>query len=323
MRNRICGFLIALSRKRSGMGIVMKEKWKAIGWSVVYMAVAFAIMFALSMVLGMVTVLVGMKFGVLSPDNMQSMDRFMNIILKYIQQGTPLMLLSFAQEVVLFACFGLWYYFREKKYGYHPDYKRAFRPRNVLSMAGIAFFGQYAVNLLMMFLYLVLPGIFKEYEELVKNLEIDAGNPAVMVFCVVLFGPLVEEVVFRGMLFGRLRRAFSFWPSALISGILFGVYHMNLVQGIYASIFGVILAYIFEKTETIWGCYLLHAMFNMSSYVISGYETALQNAGVEVTGIVQILISICSIVVVAILLRFFGRRADRIRPNTNNKDSIA
>ena len=156
-----------------------------------------------------------------------------------------------------------------------------------------------------------MPGIFAQYVDLMKNLEINAANPVLMIFCVGIFGPLVEEVLFRGMVFGKLRRVFSFWPAALISGAIFGLYHMNLVQGIYAGVFGIILAYVFEKTETIWGCYLLHAFFNLSSYVIEGYETALRSVGFEMPVLIQLLFGFVSVFVIVLLLKNFKKRAEQ------------
>jgi hypothetical protein len=282
---------------------------KAVGWTAVYMIVVLGIMLVMSVILAGVCFLVGIKTGTVSMNNMYGYENFVGQLVAYVQQGTPLMLMNFAQEFVMFVCFGLWYYLREKKYHYLPNYKKAFSGRNVLSMAGIAFFGQYASNLIVILIYVVLPDAFEKYQETMQLLEIDAGNPFVMVFIVGLFGPLVEEILFRGMIFGKLRRAYSFWPSALISGILFGVFHMNLVQGLYAAVFGVVLAYIFEKTETIWGCYMLHAFFNISSYIISGYESALSGIGIEVPAVAELALGVISLGIVIVLLRRFGKNS--------------
>lgn len=289
----------------------MKEKWKAVGWTGLYMAIALIMIFGISAGFSLVVVAAELQMGTIQIDgSMQNYENVVNNVLVYLTQGTPLIVLNFAQELTLFTGFGLWYIFREKKYAYRPNYKRAFSVKNILSMAGIAFFGQYAINLLLVLVYFVLPGVFQQYEDLIQNLDIDAGNPVIMIFSVVIFGPLFEEVLFRGMIFGRLRRAFSFWPSAVVSAVLFGAFHMNLVQGIYAGVFGLALAYIFEKTETIWGCYMLHALFNLSSYVITGYETALENAGLELPLVVQLGVSVASIVIVLILIKNLGKRAD-------------
>lgn len=289
----------------------MKEKCKAIAWSGLYLVIELASLTLLSFILSFIVMVAGIQLGMFSADQMQNFQGVLAKLIQYIQQGNPLMILNFVQELITLACFGLWYYFREKKYQYRPNYKKAFSIKNVLSIAGIAFLGQYALDLLMILVYFVMPGIFAQYVDLMKNLEINAANPVLMIFCVGIFGPLVEEVLFRGMVFGKLRRVFSFWPAALISGAIFGLYHMNLVQGIYAGVFGIILAYVFEKTETIWGCYLLHALFNLSSYVIEGYETALRSVGFEMPVLIQLLFGFVSVFVIVLLLKNFKKRAEQ------------
>lgn len=289
----------------------MKEKCKAIAWSGLYLVIELASLTLLSFILSFIVMVAGIQLGMFSADQMQNFQGVLAKLIQYIQQGNPLMILNFVQELITLACFGLWYYFREKKYQYRPNYKKAFSIKNVLSIAGIAFLGQYALDLLMILVYFVMPGIFAQYVDLMKNLEINAANPVLMIFCVGIFGPLVEEVLFRGMVFGKLRRVFSFWPAALISGAIFGLYHMNLVQGIYAGVFGIILAYVFEKTETIWGCYLLHALFNLSSYVIEGYETAFRSVGFEMPVLIQLLFGFVSVFVIVLLLKNFKKRAEQ------------
>jgi hypothetical protein len=288
------------------------NKAKAIGWTVVYVAALFGIILVISVIFTIASLVVGTKMGILSYD---AYANFVEQIVSYAQQGTPLMILNFAQEIIMLACFGMWYYFREKRYHYRPNYKKVLSLKNILRMIGTAFFGQYASNLIVLLAAVTMPGVFEDYLKTIQTLDINAGNPFIMVFCVVFFGPLVEEIVFRGMIFGKMRRAFSFWPSALVSGILFGIFHLNLVQGLYATVFGVVLAYIFEKTETLWGCYILHALFNLWSYIISGYETALSHIGIELPNIAQVVIGVISLGIVVVLLRQFGKM------DTHTKDS--
>lgn len=91
-----------------------------------------------------------------------------------------------------------------------------------------------------------------------------------MLLLVVVVGPIAEELLFRGVIYGGLRTCFPVDVSALVSALIFGIYHKNIVQGLYAAAFGIILAYIFEKTQSIWGSTLMHMAFNLSSYLISG-----------------------------------------------------
>lgn len=46
--------------------------------------------------------------------------------------------------------------------------------------------------------------------------------------------PIVEELMFRGVIYRRLRRMAGVIPSAIIVSLLFGVYHGNWIQAPYA-----------------------------------------------------------------------------------------
>ena len=108
------------------------------------------------------------------------------------------------------------------------------------------------------------------------------------------------------MIFRTLRKGFSFLPAAVISGVLFGVYHMNWVQGVYAAALGVLLAFTYEKTNSLLGCYLFHLMFNLLSYVIEG----IQSSGILpdiVLGIVLLALEVGSLVGIGFFIRRFSK----------------
>ena len=59
--------------------------------------------------------------------------------------------------------------------------------------------------------------------------------------------------------------------AAVISGLIFGIYHGNMVQGIYASILGTAFAWILEMSGNIYSSMLLHMGANIWSLVITEY----------------------------------------------------
>jgi hypothetical protein len=81
--------------------------------------------------------------------------------------------------------------------------------------------------------------------------------------------PCMEELIFRGLIFRRMRTYAIFSLAALISAVLFGIYHMNLLQFIYATCLGLLLAYVYEQFRTIFAPILLHAAANAFSILIS------------------------------------------------------
>lgn len=92
----------------------------------------------------------------------------------------------------------------------------------------------------------------------------DFGPIWMQVLLVVVLAPVAEEVCFRALLFGGFRHRFSMWPAALLAGSFFGLLHAT--TGLSAVpvliVFGVILAVVYEKTESIWPPIVLHFFNN-------------------------------------------------------------
>jgi hypothetical protein len=76
---------------------------------------------------------------------------------------------------------------------------------------------------------------------------------------------IFEELSFRGAFFQEYRDAYGAWAGALISGFLFGIYHMNMRQFVYAFLCGVFFALLIEATDSIAASMLLHFLMNTIS----------------------------------------------------------
>lgn len=94
-------------------------------------------------------------------------------------------------------------------------------------------------------------------------------------------GPIVEELVYRGIVMKRLEKHGKFF-ALVISSILFGVMHMNLPQGIFATGVGLILGYTAMNYSLKWAI-ILHIINNclfgdIMSYALSGFSDNTQTA---------------------------------------------
>lgn len=88
----------------------------------------------------------------------------------------------------------------------------------------------------------------------------------------VLYGvvsPAAEEMVFRGLIYNRMKRYFKTGLSILVSGVLFGIYHGNLVQGIYGCVLGIAITLMYEWYGSILAPILFHGAANVSVFVMS------------------------------------------------------
>jgi membrane protease YdiL (CAAX protease family) len=134
------------------------------------------------------------------------------------------------------------------------------------------------------FIYLLMAyGLVIAYGYLVQVLGLDFLEPSqqlpddtfdsdavvVATGVVVVFGaPLVEETLFRGFLFAKLRMHLAFVPAAALSGSLFSLAHGDPGLIIPFTAVGMVLAYAYERTGTLWGSIGLHFCFNTITFLI-------------------------------------------------------
>ncbi len=83
-----------------------------------------------------------------------------------------------------------------------------------------------------------------------------------------LVAPIVEELIFRKLLLNKLRR-FGDVPAILLTGFAFGLFHMNLSQFFYATVLGIIFAYVTIRTNTVKYSILLHIIINFIGTVVA------------------------------------------------------
>lgn len=96
--------------------------------------------------------------------------------------------------------------------------------------------------------------------------EIFYGNGLWLeIFVLCVLGPAAEELVYRGFVLRRLRAETSDHVAVLLSALLFGFFHLNLVQGVYGFVLGLLLAVIVCKTGSIATAAAAHMASNLTS----------------------------------------------------------
>jgi Predicted metal-dependent membrane protease len=102
---------------------------------------------------------------------------------------------------------------------------------------------------------------------LIGELATAAGASVEMVVAFVVLAPVFEELVFRKVLVDHVL-PFGEWPAILFSGITFGLFHGNLTQFFYATVLGMILAYVYIRWGNILYTIGIHACINFLGGVL-------------------------------------------------------
>lgn len=107
--------------------------------------------------------------------------------------------------------------------------------------------------------------MFSSYTTDLISSDVSSGNFFVSLICMALLPAIFEELSFRGVFFSEYKSVYGAWAGALLSGFLFGVYHMNMRQFVFAFLCGVLFAFIVEATDSIVSSMLLHFFINTIS----------------------------------------------------------
>ncbi len=134
-----------------------------------------------------------------------------------------------------------------------------------------------SVGLTVLFTYLIMPlitfiNVFSQLfgSNVVLGIsdEIISMPVFLMVFIMGIFGPLCEELVFRGIIFNGYKKTGRMIGALVLSSLLFGLLHMNFNQFCYASFLGFIFAMLLEATGSLWSSVLAHVIVNTHNVVM-------------------------------------------------------
>ena len=90
----------------------------------------------------------------------------------------------------------------------------------------------------------------------------DMTFPWLLIIGTVIFAPLLEEVFFRGFVFAGFRQRYGWQKGALISSAMFAIVHLQPLAFPPLFLMGYILAFIYQRSNSIWPCIILHFVVN-------------------------------------------------------------
>jgi membrane protease YdiL (CAAX protease family) len=140
----------------------------------------------------------------------------------------------------------------------------------------------------------------EEYAEAAASLS---QKGVLITIATVLVAPLVEEIIFRGLILSRLNRVIPGWLAVLLSALLFGVCHGQAVWMAYAFVLGVVFGFLSLRAKSIWPSLCAHILFNGIGQ-IAVYIPETEEAGMLFMGVLMgVGVVLCVITVLYRALR--------------------
>ena len=225
----------------------MRDFWKAIGVSALAMGTYYLVSIAIStgvLMLSMIMTPVLDVFGIGARENTYNL--WMNLANALATAG------AFA------ACFGIWH----KQMNFKA--KRSIDGLSLVPMAILAAASAVGMNglLNLIELYRFSP-TFQEISEIQFDTPVWLG-----IISYGILAPLGEEVVFRGVVYGQFKKVMKVPLAIVLSGLAFGLFHGNLVQAVYATVIGILLALVYELYGTLIAPMVFHGIANLFVYIM-------------------------------------------------------
>ena len=194
-------------------------------------------------------------------------------------------------------------------YGERPE--RPLGAARVVKPRGMAMFWAPAALGLLVF-YAVQGGmmlipedapLMEQYIEAASSLEM--GRWPWLSFVVTVIGaPVVEELIFRGMIYRHLKKAMPRlgWLALVLQAVIFGAAHGQLLWAAFTFALAIVLGLLYDYFDSLWPCILTHLCFNAANYIPFPFEP-------DAVGWVILLLSALLLAAVVMLVLALYHRA--------------
>ena len=119
----------------------------------------------------------------------------------------------------------------------------------------------YSVNYIVGAMITYLPGyegMMESYKAMFEDID-----PMDLVLTVAIIGPICEEIIFRGVILEGMLKKYDTTKAILFSSLIFSVIHLQPLQVIATFFIGLILGWIYVKTQSLWVCIGIHIVNNL------------------------------------------------------------
>jgi len=235
------------SRKQPGQQNEQKIRWNSLD--------------GLLSIIFLIALLVGIYFGTSSLLKYLDKEQFISLNIANINSLTfsifySVQVLLMLGMVWFFAIYWRGSSFRDLGFKYYSILKTIWY--TFIALLLIFLFSFLYVLALKFILQIEAPS--SKIEELIVNNNVSS---TILIVVTAVVAPVCEEVYFRGFLYSAFRKNFGVAIGIFLSSLLFALAHMELYSFIPIMFIGWILAYIFEKTKSIFTVIILHSVYNL------------------------------------------------------------
>ena len=282
----------------------MKKSLGMVGTVVLLLSVYLLLQGLFTVLLTIMYIIYAMSTGVIShdgPDNIRTMF--------YDPLPEEYKMSAFGAALLLSAVAMLLFIHMTRIYRLRMSIFTSIAPRPLLFSTALVLTSIPTLNILVSWLPL---------ENLLENEFDGLSHNLIGAFTISVIAPLLEEVMFRGAIQGdMLRKVRNPWLAIIISALIFGIFHMNPVQIVYATLLGIVLGWIYYRTGSLMSVILGHVLNNTIATIFMLFITPAVEDGLlseQISSGVAIASEIYSVLLFGALSVYFAVKLQRSLP---------
>ncbi|NLY18769.1 MAG: CPBP family intramembrane metalloprotease [Clostridiaceae bacterium] len=141
----------------------------------------------------------------------------------------------------------------------------------------------------------VMPDALMKYEKIMESM-ITGQSFILQVVTIGILIPILEEIIYRGLIFDQLRKNIPLTPALIIQALIFGIIHLNIVQSSYAFLLGILMGLALVRSGSILLPIAIHIGMNLSGVILSEFHPSISNTMEWVLRIASYALAIVCIV---------------------------
>jgi len=163
---------------------------------------------------------------------------------------------------------------------------------------------------------LPVPDIFSQMQqsqyEMIENFLRSDGAMIIALLHIGVVPAVCEEILFRGYVMRAFEKSWSIWPAIIVSGFLFGLYHVQLANLLPLAALGILLALVTWLSNSIWPAVAAHFVNNGGAVVLATFFPDVVFADISPESAPPVWMLLLSIVLVVFLIRILFQQAGKL-----------
>ena len=176
-----------------------------------------------------------------------------------------LIVLSIYSAIITIIYFILIVVFLVKFYIPKFDINNVAKSESKVNFSNIIFLILFIIGFKLIFDATLIPLIkmTSSFSFIVNSIRDMAKIPVFLICYEIVFGPIIEEILFRGIILTGVAKRYSNRMAIITSSLIFGIVHFNIYQFCMGFLFGIFLAFLYLKTHSIILCIFSHVFHNI------------------------------------------------------------